>query len=164
MCICLWPEFDCHEVTLCGWQNIKIQLLLLLALVQQLRDDSRLYVSLAAIWHWYLSSCIYILIYHINCFCPFLSTLFLNLIWINYPEWSTIPACPSLMCSFDRGDNYWRDSLVENVCLMFVYICFVLCLLMTQFACMPLQYFCFFDWHWYAFIVLVHFWLSSGCW
>ena len=30
MCICLWPEFDCPEETLCGWQDIKIQLLLLL--------------------------------------------------------------------------------------------------------------------------------------
>ena len=29
MRICLWPEFDCPEVTLCGWQDIKIQLLLL---------------------------------------------------------------------------------------------------------------------------------------
>ena len=27
MCICLWPEYDCPEVTLCGWQDIKIQLL-----------------------------------------------------------------------------------------------------------------------------------------
>ena len=32
MWICLWPEFDCPEVTLCGWQDIKIQLLLLLLL------------------------------------------------------------------------------------------------------------------------------------
>ena len=32
MCICIWPKFDCPEVTLCGWQNIKIQLLLLLHL------------------------------------------------------------------------------------------------------------------------------------
>ena len=30
MCICLWPELDCPVVTLCGWQDIKIQLLLLL--------------------------------------------------------------------------------------------------------------------------------------
>ena len=30
MCICLWPDFDCPEVTLCGWQDFKIQLLLLL--------------------------------------------------------------------------------------------------------------------------------------
>ena len=29
MCICLWPEFDCPEVTLCGWQDNKTQLLLL---------------------------------------------------------------------------------------------------------------------------------------
>ena len=32
-CTCLWPEFDCPEVTLCGWQDIKIQLLLLLVLL-----------------------------------------------------------------------------------------------------------------------------------
>ena len=30
MFICLWPQFDCPEVTMCGWQDIKIQLLLLL--------------------------------------------------------------------------------------------------------------------------------------
>ena len=27
MYISLWPEFDCPEVTQCGWQDIKIQLL-----------------------------------------------------------------------------------------------------------------------------------------
>ena len=27
MHVCLWPEFDCPEVTHCGWQDIKIQLL-----------------------------------------------------------------------------------------------------------------------------------------
>ena len=27
MYICLWPEFDCPEVTHCGWQDNKIQLL-----------------------------------------------------------------------------------------------------------------------------------------
>ena len=26
MCMCLWPEFDCPEVTLCGCQDVKIQL------------------------------------------------------------------------------------------------------------------------------------------
>ena len=25
--MCLWPEFDWYKVTLCGWQDIKIQLL-----------------------------------------------------------------------------------------------------------------------------------------
>ena len=45
MCICLWPEFDCPEVTLCGWQDIKIQLLLLLhslLIYQQGRASTRL--------------------------------------------------------------------------------------------------------------------------
>ena len=27
MWVCLWPEFHCPEVTLCGWQDVKIQLL-----------------------------------------------------------------------------------------------------------------------------------------
>ena len=36
MCICLWPEFDCPEVTLCSWQDIKIQSLLLLLLLLHL--------------------------------------------------------------------------------------------------------------------------------
>ena len=40
MCICLRPEFDCPEVTLCGWQDIKIQLLLLL-LVSDVGADVR---------------------------------------------------------------------------------------------------------------------------
>ena len=31
MYICLWPEFECPEVTLCGWQDINIQLLLSLS-------------------------------------------------------------------------------------------------------------------------------------
>ena len=30
MCIYLCPEFDCLKMTLCGWQDIKIQLLLLI--------------------------------------------------------------------------------------------------------------------------------------
>ena len=27
MCICLWPEFDCPDVTLCGRQDIKINII-----------------------------------------------------------------------------------------------------------------------------------------
>ena len=27
MCICLWPEFDCAEMTLWGWKDVKMQLL-----------------------------------------------------------------------------------------------------------------------------------------
>ena len=44
MCICLWPEFDCPVVTLCGWQDIKIQLLLLLLPFSDLKPLSATYV------------------------------------------------------------------------------------------------------------------------
>ena len=36
-------------------------------------------------------------------------------------EWSTIPACPSLMCFFNRGDTE-RENFVSDIC-----VCFVLC-------------------------------------
>ena len=39
MCVCLGPEFDCPEVTLCGWQDIKIQLLLLYAHNKSLKGE-----------------------------------------------------------------------------------------------------------------------------
>ena len=49
MCSCLWPEFDCPEATLCGWQDIKIQLLLLLPDVMH-RKHSVQYWPGSAIW------------------------------------------------------------------------------------------------------------------
>ena len=36
-------------------------------------------------------------------------------------EWSTIPACPSLMCFFNRGDTEGTNSS-KTLCLMFVYV------------------------------------------
>ena len=38
-------------------------------------------------------------------------------------EWSTIPACPSLMCFFNRGDTKGTNSS-KQICLMFVYVLF----------------------------------------
>ena len=38
-------------------------------------------------------------------------------------EWSTIPACPSLMCFFNRGDTEGTNSS-EILCPMFVYVLF----------------------------------------
>ena len=38
-------------------------------------------------------------------------------------EWSTIPACPSLMCFFNRGDTEGTYSS-KILCLMFVYVLF----------------------------------------
>ena len=44
-----------------------------------------------------------------------------NLVQINYMEWSMIPACPSLMHSFNRG-NIEGTSM----CLLFVYVSLVI--------------------------------------
>ena len=38
-------------------------------------------------------------------------------------EWSTIPACPSLMCFFNRGDTEGTNSS-KILCLLFVYVLF----------------------------------------
>ena len=38
-------------------------------------------------------------------------------------EWSTIPACPSLVCFFNRGDTEGTNSS-KILCLMFVYVLF----------------------------------------
>ena len=38
-------------------------------------------------------------------------------------EWSTIPACPSLMCFFNRGDTE-RTNSSKMLCPMFVYVLF----------------------------------------
>ena len=41
----------------------------------------------------------------------------------NLTLWSMIPACPSLMCFFNRGDTEGNNSL-KSLCLMFVYVLF----------------------------------------
>ena len=38
-------------------------------------------------------------------------------------EWPTIPACPSLMCFFNRGDTEGTNSS-KILCPMFVYVLF----------------------------------------
>ena len=58
------------------------------------------------------------------CFCPFLFYTVLKSGIDKSMEWSTIPACPSLMCFFDRGDTEGTNSS-KILCSMFV--CFVLC-------------------------------------
>ena len=35
-------------------------------------------------------------------FCPFLFIFFFNAVSVNWTEWSTIPACPNLIWSFNR--------------------------------------------------------------
>ena len=45
---------------------------------------------------------------------------FKNLVLINWMEWSMIPACPSLMCSF-KGLTLWK--FVSDVCACMFYVC-----------------------------------------
>ena len=68
----------------------------------------RWYAQLAAVWHWYLPLCIYITVFN---FIVYLSIFFFfNLVSINSMEWSVIPTCPSLMCSFSRSDTEETNS------------------------------------------------------
>ena len=50
-----------------------------MALVEQLGDDGRWYVQLAAIWHWYLPLCIYIT------FCNFILCLSIPFLYFSKP-------------------------------------------------------------------------------
>ena len=67
----------------------------------------------------YIYMLFFLLLLSIPFFIPFL-----NLVLIILTEWSTIPACPSLMCFFNMGDTEGTNSS-KILCSMFV--CFVLC-------------------------------------
>ena len=56
-------------------------------------------------------------------FCPFLSYTFLKSGIDKSAEWSTIPACSSLMCFFNRGDTEGTNSS-KILCPMFAYVVF----------------------------------------
>ena len=64
-----------------------------------------------------------ILDFFFYCFCPFLFLYFLKSGIDKSTEWSTIPACPSLMCFFNRGDTEGTNSS-KILCPMFVYVLF----------------------------------------
>ena len=49
--------------------------------------------------------------------------LFLKSVIDKSTEWSTTPACPSLMCFFNRGDTEGTNSS-KILCQMFVYVLF----------------------------------------
>ena len=58
------------------------------------------------------------------CFCPFLFFIpFLKSGIDKSTEWSTIPACPSLMWFFNRGDTEGTISS-KILCSMFAYVLF----------------------------------------
>ena len=59
---CLWPGFD-PEVTLCGWQDIKIPLLTDLDLTVQFRYLKQTFAHLSLYWYFYIYIYIYIYLY-----------------------------------------------------------------------------------------------------
>ena len=71
----------------------------------------RWYVQLAAVWHWYLPLWIYVTFLNFMlCLSIPLFLMIFNLVSINKTEWSTIPACPSLMCCVNRGKTEGTNS------------------------------------------------------
>ena len=82
------------------------------------------YVQHVTIWHWYLLLCIYIIFFNffIASVHSFVYTLLKSGI-DKSTEWSTVPACPSLMCFFNRG-NTVGTNCEKILCLMFVYVLF----------------------------------------
>ena len=57
------------------------------------------------------------------CFCPFLFCTFFKSGIDKATEWSTIIACPSLMCFFNRGGTEGTNSS-KILCPMFVDVLF----------------------------------------
>ena len=78
----------------------------------------------------------YFLIFY--CFCPFLFYTFLKPDIDKSTEWSTISACPSLMCFFNRGNTKGTNSL-KILCLMFVYVLFYVICVRTDFVLLLLR-------------------------
>ena len=68
----------------------------------------RWYVQLAAMWHWYLSWCIYITVFNFI-LCLSIPFLYFSLIWYRWI----------------RQNGWWYQQLFKNLCLMFVYVCFM---------------------------------------
>ena len=78
-----------------------------------------------AIWNWYMLLCIYTPFLKKKLtasvhpfFCLYIYTFFKSC-FDKSTEWSTIPACPSLMCFFNRGYTEGTNSS-KLLCLTFV--------------------------------------------
>ena len=95
--------------------------------VQQLGEVSWSVVC-AACCHMALVFAVMHLYFFFNCFCPFLFYTFFFKSGIDKStEWSTIPACPSLMCFFNRGDTEGTNSSKGLFLMLYVLFCVGLC-------------------------------------
>ena len=116
-CFCYWSILRTFflQKTL-KYFSLRVRLFCM-ALVEQLGDDSWQVVCAAcchmtlvfAIMHLYNILKFYMVSVHSS------FIFFFNLILINLTEWSTIPACPSLMCSFNRGNIEGTNS--SKICV-----------------------------------------------
>ena len=52
----------------------------------------------------------FISFFNFHCFCPFLFDTFLKSGIDKSTEWSMVPASPTLMCFFNRGNTEWTNS------------------------------------------------------
>ena len=93
---------------------------------------SKLVGSMCSMLPYGTDICFYAFIY----FCLFVCFLFVAFVYSFFTffrsgidksiEWSTIPACPSLMCFFNRGYTEGTNSSTKklfDVCVCFLYIC-----------------------------------------
>ena len=125
---------------------LKIYFCLYMACVEQLEDDGGWYEQFSAIWRLYLLFCIHIVLstffsfcccfftiksvivslpsFFRCCFCSLfyicIFKLFLNLS-INQVECSTIPACPSSTCFFNKGnikENIFKNMFHVCMCML----------------------------------------------
>ena len=77
----------------------------------------------AAVWQWYVLLCIYVVFLN---FLLLLSIPFLHFFYMKSgidksTEWSTIPACPRLMCLFNKRNTEGTNSS-KKICLTLVYV------------------------------------------
>ena len=75
----------------------------------------------AAIWHCYLLLCSYIIFLDFLLLLPIPFHVFLQSGIDKSTEWSTKPACTSLMCVFNRGNTEGANSW-KILFSMFVYV------------------------------------------
>ena len=86
-------------------------------------------------WHWYLLLCIHEIFFSvfIASVHSFFNT-FLKSVVDKLTEWSMIPACPSLLCFFNRGNTEGTNSS-KILCLTFMYVLLDVNLCQYRFCC-----------------------------
>ena len=106
------PDFFSRELSNVFHLELGFYFILWLLLSSQEIKVGRWYVQHAAVWHWFVPLCICIFVFS-SFVQPLKNNLkkIFNLVLINQTDWLMIPACPSLMCIFTRGNTEGINSL-----------------------------------------------------